>query len=222
MAENGALVVTYAIVEQTMTFKGAENCPTLTTLGDLVTRSGLDRARVRQELSAAFDMWSQVAAISFREVSDVEHAGILIGAQGDPDGHAYTELSLGRDEGGIKEIKRALVCLNPQKNWKIGFGGSLQVYDLRYTFAHEIGHAIGLDHPDGFTSLMAMRYDEAFRTLQPTDVAGAQYLYGRAGSGLEIAKGRSTGVPAPFSHRAAVSGSPVAGADTVSLPVTIE
>ncbi len=60
----------------------------------------------------------------------------------------------------------------------MGFDGNLAVYDLRYTFTHEIGHAIGLDHPDSAEALMAYRYDEHAQTLQPSDIAAAQRLYG--------------------------------------------
>jgi hypothetical protein len=79
----------------------------------------------------------------------------------------------------VKPISRALICLNPLKRWKIGFDGDLGVYDLRYTLAHEIGHTIGLDHPDGGTQIMGYRYLEQFRELQPGDIAGAVRLYGR-------------------------------------------
>ena len=67
----------------------------------------------------------------------------------------------GPDEaGGKKIIGRSLICLNPTQPWKIGFDGRLDVYDLRYTIAHEIGHAIGLDHPSAAGQLMSYRYDE--------------------------------------------------------------
>jgi hypothetical protein len=52
------------------------------------------------------------------------------------------------------------------------------VYDLRYTFMHEIGHAIGLDHPDSPEALMDYHYTEMFSALQPGDIAGADLLYG--------------------------------------------
>ena len=44
--------------------------------------------------------------------------------------------------------------------------------------AHEIGHAIGLDHPEPHGQIMSMRYHEEFRTLQAGDVSGAVRIYG--------------------------------------------
>jgi len=70
------------------------------------------------------------------------------------------------------------LLLNPKEPWKIGFDGNLGVYDLRYTFMHEIGHAIGLDHPGSSGAIMGFRYDEQVRELQPSDIAAAQLLYG--------------------------------------------
>jgi hypothetical protein len=58
------------------------------------------------------------------------------------------------------------------------FGGSLAVYDLRYTITHEIGRAIGLDHPVPAGQLMPFRYQEQFRALQAGDIEGAVQLYG--------------------------------------------
>jgi predicted Zn-dependent protease len=54
---------------------------------------------------------------------------------------------------------------------------------LRYTFTHEIGHAIGLDHPGKSGSLMAYRYEEHVQQLTPSDVSAVQKLYGSRTSG---------------------------------------
>lgn len=78
----------------------------------------------------------------------------------------------------MTEIERSVVCLNPAVRWKIGFDGNVDVYDLRYTVAHEIGHAIGLDHPRPSGVLMSYSYDERFRDLQRCDAEGAIALYG--------------------------------------------
>jgi hypothetical protein len=94
---------------------------------------------------------------------------------------AFANVSYAPDpEEGVRAIEQALVCLNPHHGWKVGFDGNEDVYDIRYTLIHEIGHAIGLDHPGPSGQVMAFRYTEAFNDLQPGDLRGVQRLYGRA------------------------------------------
>jgi hypothetical protein len=172
--------------------------------GILAQSPGLSQELARRELRAAFAAWEAVANISFVEVDDPAKANIVVGAQDIPEGKAFANLSyrssriiapvakaLGEagpapsrnsDEAARNRaaagIDQAYVCLNPRSPWKVGFDGNLSVYDLRYTFTHEIGHAIGLDHPDRPDALMAYRYDEHVKTLQPSDIAAVQRLYG--------------------------------------------
>jgi hypothetical protein len=46
--------------------------------------------------------------------------------------------------------------------------------------AHEIGHALGLGHTAVPNSLMNPFYTEAFSGPQADDIAGMQFIYGRA------------------------------------------
>jgi hypothetical protein len=172
-------VVTYSLVSDSVDFPGARNCRKMTSLDELTASSQVAMAAMREEISAAFAMWESVAGISFREAVDPAKADILIGAQVEPEGWAFADVFYdARSPDEIKPISRSLVCLNPTKRWKVGFDGDLKIYDLRYTLTHEIGHAIGLDHPSGAGSIMGYRYEERFRDLQPGDVQGAVALYG--------------------------------------------
>jgi Matrixin len=172
-------VVSYSLVSGLREFQGARNCRKMATFDGLTSSSKLAQAAVREEIAAAFAMWEAAAGIAFREAPDPATADILIGAQGEPEGWAFADVFY--DAASTEEIKpilRSLICLNPEKTWKIGFDGDLQRYDLRYTIAHEIGHAIGLDHPNGAGTIMGYRYEEHFRRLQTGDIAGAVALYG--------------------------------------------
>lgn len=176
---DGAPIVTYRLLNTATEFGGARNCASMTSLEGLVHDSQLSMPAVQSEIRAAFAMWEAVANIRFQEVPSDIQADISIGAQREPDGWAFADVFYDvAAPGATKPISRSLVCLNPSKRWKVGFDGDLKTYDIRYTVAHEIGHAIGLDHPQGLDQMMGYRYEERFRTLQPGDVSGAVALYG--------------------------------------------
>ena len=172
----GALV-TYAVVERERSFDDAINCSTVAPIDRLLSANRIDRAVFEAELRAAFSAWADVASIRFRR-SDPAAADILIGADGERRGRAFTNVDARSVGGDPRPIDRAVICLNPAQPWKIGFDGDLEVYDIRYTLMHEIGHAIGLNHPSAPGSVMDFRYREAFSDLQPGDIAGVTALYG--------------------------------------------
>jgi hypothetical protein len=191
-------VVTYAFATSPVSTPGARNCAAMLPPARAYEPSQVSERQFRREVAAAFRMWEKVANIAFREASDATSAGILIGAQAEPVGRAFTNVALKEGTGDKKVIARSLICLNPQQPWKIGFDGRLGVYDLRYTIAHEIGHAIGLDHPGAAGQLMSYRYDEKHVGLQSGDVKGAVLLYGaRPGSQNFAAGARSPDAEAP-------------------------
>jgi hypothetical protein len=179
-AKSQQRVLSYAIVTQDVEFAGARNCGKMTKLDTLLATSQIAPETVRAEIAAAFAMWEAVANIGFREAADPAKADILIGAQLEPEGWAFANVfydTLSTEP--VKPISRGLICLNPEKRWKVGFDGDLRTYDVRYTIAHEIGHTIGLDHPSGGGQIMGYRYEETFRELQAGDVTGAVLLYGK-------------------------------------------
>lgn len=197
-------VVTYSFATVPMTFDGARNCASMAPFDALAAASSSTVDDLRRQVRLAFDEWEKVAGVTFREVARVEDAGIVFGAQGKPTGWAFSNVApttqmadkpvtVQKALGGAGEkpenlstdvaptvdsIRQSLICLNPTKRWKIGFDGNLKVYDIRHTFAHEIGHAIGLDHPGASGSLMGFRYDEKIDGPQTGDIAAVQRLYG--------------------------------------------
>lgn len=183
--------ISYAFAKETQRFDGARNCAELAPVERLLGEN-ISQEKLTQETAAAFRVWERVAGLSFHEVDDTHNADIILGAQGQPDGRAFANVSYGSEaKEGIRAIDQALVCLNPEHKWKVGFDGDKDVYDIRYTLIHEIGHAIGLDHPGPSGQVMAFRYTEAFEDLQPGDLRGIQMLYGRA-AGDEAAHNRMT------------------------------
>jgi hypothetical protein len=190
---NQGKMVTYAVVEQDTAFERARNCRRMTRLDGLMSASQIPPATARAEIAAAFAMWEAVANIRFREAASPAQADILIGAQLDPVGWAFADVFYdASSREPVKPISRSLICLNPVRGWKVGFDGDLQRYDIRYTLAHEIGHAIGLDHPAGAGQIMGYRYEEAFRELQPGDIAGATQLYGKRGPEPAVAQAKAS------------------------------
>ncbi|MDX1559643.1 MAG: matrixin family metalloprotease [Marinobacter sp.] len=181
--------ITYAFADETMQFDGARNCGVLAPMKAL-SGHDLPFEILERETAAAFRVWERAADLTFHRVSDARDANIVLGAQGKPRMRAFANVSSAPEEkDGVRTISQSLVCLNPEQRWKVGFGGDKEVYDIRYTLIHEIGHAIGLDHPGPSGQVMGFRYTEDFPGLQPGDLLGIRRLYGRGASGSQLADG---------------------------------
>jgi hypothetical protein len=208
--------LSYAVASTPIHTDGAINCADIAPLDGLFRANRIDRAAFDREIDAAFAAWSAVANISFRRVVDPAQADIVIGAGSEGRGRAFTNVATLTPSvqsapaaaqasysavGGPGVIGRSLICLNPEQPWKIGFDGNLEVYDIRYALMHEIGHAIGLDHPDAPNTLMDFQYTEAFSTMQPGDIAGAAALYGTRTAITRAAVASASGGPALSANR---------------------
>ena len=105
------------------------------------------------------------------------------------------------DSGGA--IVEADIALNPKELFSSD--GTPGTYDLESTFAHEVGHLLGLEHSAVIGATMQPRQAQngvyglpAFtqRTLSEDDIAGARSLYGsRTGTGSVSGRLISNAVP---------------------------
>ena len=178
---DGTIHLRYAIADQEAITPEATNCRKMRAPSGIIANANISPQRFSRMLRDAFDSWERVAGLHFVETSDPAHADILIGAQSEPVGYAFTSVLPGdRVQDGFREIRKAAICLNPERAWKDGRGGDPRVYDLSYTLTHEIGHVIGLDHPSRSGHLMSFRYSEDLPGLTEGDIAGANFVYGPA------------------------------------------
>lgn len=175
----GATTISYALVDTVVHHKDARNCGSMQPITKAFIDTNISMAQFREEFVKATRMWEEAANVRFVEAEAAQSADIMVGAQLKGSGRAFTNVELTERNGTTTpHIHRSLICLNPEMPWKIGFDGNLSAYDLRYTLAHELGHAIGLDHPSNAGSLMFYRYDEKQAGLTPGDMAGAATIYG--------------------------------------------
>ena len=171
--------VTVGFVDRVTKTPDARNCARMQPITPVLKANRISEQQFRHEVKLALRSWEKIAGISFQLVDDAAKADVLIGAQLRPRGRAFANVMHTRgDHGSVSSLTRSYICLNPTHPWKVGFDGRLDVYDLRYTVAHEMGHAIGLNHPGPEGQLMSFRYGERFRTPQAGDIAGAVVLYG--------------------------------------------
>ena len=129
----------------------------------------------------AFAAWSAIADITFNLVADpgvgwqdagagaadIRITGHAFDGAGGTLAHAFYPPNNGGFAAGDMHFDTA-------ENWTIGSAG----FDIFTVAAHEIGHAIGLDHITSVVALMNPFY--AFSTVGPLadDIAGAQFIYG--------------------------------------------
>jgi hypothetical protein len=136
------------------------------------------------EINAAFAAWSSVANLHFVQVAD---NGVSTGGAGtSADIRLFGQkidgprgvLAFGYYPPSNGQSNAGDIHFDIDELWKTTFGGP--GFNLFNVAAHELGHALGLDHTDVPNSLMNPIYSEAFKGPQADDIDGMQFLYGKA------------------------------------------
>ena len=104
-------VVTYAFATGPVSTPGARNCGKMLPPARAYEPSQISAPQFRSEVAAAFRMWQKVADITFRESADPASADILVGAQAQPLGRAFTNVALKQGTGREQEDYRQLAHL---------------------------------------------------------------------------------------------------------------
>jgi hypothetical protein len=191
--------VTYAYLTEVRTFSNARNCEAMLPINVLLNLSRIDHFAFQKQVRAAFAVLSEQADLRFRYTKNPDKADILIGALDSSYGVAFTNVfRKGRSNGPIAEITRATICLDPTESWELGRDGNPATYNLRRVLAHEIGHALGLDHLGPAGGLMGYEYPEPktgpLAQLEAADRAAIVRLYGPEGDRHAAATVTSAGV----------------------------
>ncbi len=134
------------------------------------------------QVSNAFAAWSAVANITFVQVADDGAAFNAATASGDIrlGGHTFDGASGILAHGFYPPVNgnsaAGDIHFDIDETWALSFADP--GFSIFQVLAHEIGHAIGLDHTGVPGSLMNPFYSEAFTGPQADDIAGAQFIYG--------------------------------------------
>lgn len=129
----------------------------------------------QREIVESLAVWEQVADVRFTRVPDSEGSGIRFGWKDiDGAGGVLGQTAL-PSNGPLAQVS---VVFDREENWFVGGDSPADQIDFSSTALHEIGHAIGIDHSQDPSALMAASYSTTNFELQGDDINAAATIYG--------------------------------------------
>lgn len=150
--------------------------------GDLPLSPSTDLADITNSLRSAFAAWEDVAAVDFQEVST--GGDVVVGTANLTPPVVAQAGPFPVNPSSLFTMETAEVEFSTNQVWSpFGGDGGINFYAVA---AHEIGHVIGLQHPDPADPSQIMNAEIAVSDLSDIDKAGAQFIYGTDGDDVPI------------------------------------
>lgn len=155
----------------------------------------IDGNNERQAIKDAFALWSAQTDLFFLQVCSEDDADIAFlwgtfnhgdARPFDGEGNVLAHTLGGPPPNNFGD-QAGDMHFDDSETWTLNTrDDGTQPIDLVTVAAHEIGHALGLDHTTVAGSLMLDIYTGSHRYLGSDDIAGIRYLYGLPGANLPI------------------------------------
>lgn len=137
--------------------------------------SGIETEAFKAAIELAFSFWVAVCDIRPAYVESNQPFNLLIDYQSGQPGGVLADCQLPCNASSNTQL---LMRIDRSENWVVSSNPTPNKIDLIGVLAHELGHAIGLDHAEGAVDLMNPRYRAGLRKPGPLSIPQAQLRYG--------------------------------------------
>ncbi len=141
--------------------------------------SSLSQAAFEESIQTALDAWSQVVDVQFVRTSQPGQNNSLDFGVGSIDGAGGTLAEAYFPDDVNSSRVAGDVEFDAAENWEVGNARGSSAYDIVLVAAHEIGHALGLNHLQAAGSILlpSVSPTQQFTGLDQSDIAAIRQLY---------------------------------------------